>query len=102
MTLYIDAIYKLLGTYFIQLLVSQTQISTNVGVYYLLKGIFCSSAFTTFCILESLVSTGVGYEGFHCWKYAQMETEKAMERSDEAGYEETDGSDQGDAKGRNK
>lgn len=30
-----------------------------------------------------------------------METEKANERSDEAGYE-TDGSDQGDAKGRNK
>lgn len=30
-----------------------------------------------------------------------METNKAMERLDEAGYE-TDGSDQGDAKGRNK
>lgn len=68
-------------------------------MHYLLKGIFCLYNFL--CSDHSLVSTGVGYEGFHCRKYAKMETEKATERSDETGYE-TDGSDQGDAKGRNK
>lgn len=51
--IYIDAIYKLLGTYFIPLLVSQTSFSTSIGEQYLLKGIFCSSAFTASCVLTT-------------------------------------------------
>lgn len=88
MTLYIDAIYKLLARHILHLIVSFKNI-----IFYkhrgalLVKGDFLLLCLYNFlCSDHSLVSTGVGYEGFHCRKYAKMETEKAMERSDEAGW----------------
>lgn len=76
---------------------------TNIGVHYLLKGIFCSSAFTTFCVLTTAWSQqGLDMRGSTVGSMRRWRPKKLWkDQMKLAGYE-TDGSDQGDAKGKKK